>query len=74
MATIKILKQPTKEFKANSARASYWKAIQAFKEQVLDNFVEACAKKPPHLNKHGVAESVRGWVTFFKSQGLVEVS
>ena len=74
MAIIKILKQPTKEFKANSARASYWKAIRAFKEKELDKLIEACAKKPPHLNKHGVAEPVREWVTFFKSQGLVEVS
>ena len=67
MATIKILKQPTKEFKANGARAIYWKAIQVFKGKGLDKFIEACAKKPPHLNKHGVAGPVRGWVPFFKS-------
>ena len=65
-------------FRANTARAAYWDAIQEFNGKPLAEFVKAVASKPPSYPQRGKLkgkqEPVQGWVSFFVREGVIELS
>lgn len=72
---VKIVKQPEKAYRANSARGLYWERFQQFNGKPLGDLEESCQKDPPSQPKKGSlagkTEPFGGWLSFFKQQGLV---
>lgn len=64
-------------FRANSARASYYEAIAKFNGKSVDSFAKSVAATPPSTPKRGKLkgkpEPIQGWISYFVRQGLVEI-
>ena len=75
--TIKVLKQPEKPFRKDSARDLYWERVQKFNGKQLSELEANVAKTPPSMPKRGKLqgkqEPLSGWMSWFKQQGLISV-
>lgn len=75
---MKVAKQPEKAYRANSARGLYWDRFQKFNGKSLAELEADIAKDPPSKPKKGnlagKVEPFGGWVSFFKQQGLINLS
>lgn len=74
---IKVIAQPEKPYRANSARDLYFQRIQKFNGKPLDAFKEDVAANVPSLptkgKLKGKPEPVTGWISYFVNQGLIEI-
>lgn len=75
--TIKVLNQPEKPFRSESARDLYWQRIQKFNGKTLAAFKEDVAKDVPSVPTKGKLagkpEPVTGWISWFTQQGLISI-
>lgn len=75
--TIKIIAQPEKAYRAESARDLYWQRIQKFDGKPLDSFKADVEKDVPSVptkgKLKGKPEPVNGWISYFRTQGLIEI-
>ena len=75
---LKILKQPEKEYRVNSARALYWARFNQFNDKLLSELEKDCETNPPSTPKKGThagkVEPFGGWVSFFKQQGFISLT
>ena len=75
---VSILSQPEKPFRKNSARALYWQRIQKFNGKALKDFTDDCGVNPPSMplkgKLAGKPEPVAGWINWFVSQNLLEIT
>lgn len=76
MSNIKLTKVKA-NFRANSARASYYEAISKFNGKSVESFAASVAKNPPSVpgrgKLKGKAEPIQGWIGYFVREGLVEL-
>ena len=76
-ATLKILKQPTKAYRANTARAEYWKRFNEYDGKPMSELESSITDNPPSLPKKGKlagkTEPFGPWVSFFKQHKLIKV-
>jgi len=79
MQVIKVIKQPEKPFKAESARDAWWDRVQKFDGKSVEEFVADVTKNPPSLQpngkfgKAGKVEPPMGWVGYFTRTELVKI-
>lgn len=79
MQVIKVIKQPEKPFKADSAREAWWDRVQKFDGKSVEAFLAGVTKNPPSLQpngkfgKAGKVESPMGWVGYFTRSELVKI-
>ena len=75
---LKVLKQPEKPFRKDSARDNYWQRVQKFNGKTVKALEESVAKMAPSQPKKGKlagkTEPLSGWVSWFKQQGLISIS
>ena len=62
------------EYRACSARAKWFAAVQRYQDKPLEMFVKNMKKRPPTLTRSGEAEDPRGWIDFFVIQGAIKLS
>ena len=72
---LKIVKEPEKGYRTNSARANYWERFKEFNGKPLGDLEESCQKNPPSQPKKGglagKTEPFGGWLSFFKQKGPI---
>lgn len=74
---IKVVAQPEKPYRPNTARDLYWQVINQYQGKPLNELVatlenpKTCPKVSP---KRGTPEPGNGWVQYFVRQGLVQVT
>ena len=65
-------------FRAGSARALYYTAMQAHVGKPLAGFVQAVAANPPSMPTKGKlagkAEPIKGWLSYFTRNGYFTIS
>lgn len=75
--TIKVVKQPEKAFRTDSARDLYWQRIQKFDGKPLSAFKDSVAKDVPSVptkgKLQGKPEPINGWISWFKNAGLISI-
>lgn len=74
---IKVIAQPEKPYRANSARDLYFQRIQKYNGKDLEAFKEDIANNVPSTptkgKLKGKPEPVTGWISYFVNEGLVEI-
>ena len=74
---IKVLAQPEKAFRTNSARALYWERFQKFDGKPLSALKADITKDVPSTPQRGKLankpEPIQGWINWFTSQGLISI-
>lgn len=71
---VKILAQPAKPYRTNSARHLYWQACQQYNGKPLSELVAALEnpKTCPLVSpKRGAPEPGKGWVAFYQRSGML---
>ena len=72
---VKIVAQPPKPFRGNSARAAYWDRFCEYDGKPLSELEESCHKDAPSFPKRGPGagkpEAFSGWLSFFKQCELL---
>jgi hypothetical protein len=75
--TIKVLGQPEKAFRTDSARDLYWQRIQQFDGKPVEAFKESVAKDVPSTPTKGKLtgkpEPVQGWISWFVAKKLISI-
>ena len=74
---VKILKQPAKPYRKNSARAKYWTRVCKYADKDVLALVRSVDKvapsQPVHGKLAGKTEPLTGWLNYFAHNGLLEV-
>ncbi len=74
---LKVLAQPEKPFRKNSARDVYWSRFCKWDGKELQELEKSCSDDPPSVPKKGHYEAKQepfgGWVSFFKQKNLISV-
>lgn len=74
---IKVVGQPAKPYRANSARHAWWQAVQAHNGKPVSTFVAAVQANPPSTPTKGKlagkVEPPAGWLGYFVRQGVVQL-
>lgn len=75
--TIKVVADPEKPFRSESARDLYWQRIKKFNGKPLASLEKSVAESPPSMPKKGKLagkqEPLSGWLSYFKNQGLISI-
>ncbi len=75
---IKVNKSVKANFRAGSARASHWAAIQGDNGKSVNAFAKAVTANPPSVPNRGKLkgkqEPVQGWVSYFVRSGYITIS
>jgi len=78
VAIIKVIAQPEKPYRANSARALWWGRVVKFHGKSLAEFEASIAKEAPSQPQKGKlagkTEKPSGWISFFSTEELIVVS
>lgn len=65
-------------FRAGTARAAYWQAIQGYNGKTVAAFTKHCMANPPSTPARGKlagkAEPTAGWVSWFTRNGYITVT
>ena len=74
---IKVIKEPKKPFKTNTARQLWWLMVRKFHGKTVAQFSEAVTVKAPSQpargKLQGKTEPVSGWLAFFTRCKLIQV-
>jgi len=72
---IKVVAQPKKQPRENSARGQWWAFIQQYNGKSIQDFCKAAQANPPSTPKagklQGKCEPPMGWVRYFVSAKLI---
>ncbi len=77
VAIIKVVAQPEKPFRGNSARACWWERVVKFNGKPLADFEASIAKEAPSQPQKGKlagkTEKPSGWISFFEGEELIQI-